>query len=735
MPAPWRICEARQHEERISRLYELAARFQDRDPESPGYGNLRWYWRDERVTDQNAVEFCMQDALLTWIYHRQWMPEQPREQLRQLMTFGIEGCMRHRVRTSYTNIALLNAANLIGLGEAFDRPEVSEEGYRRLDLICLWTWRFGTCEYCSPSYYGVDLQGIHFIEGHAQRERGRRQAQALARLFWTDIAANWFAPAQRFAGAHSRTYDYLRGLGSLDRYLQVSGWIDEPITPSPAMVHPLRAPVTPPTFLDGELKLDSPRLVRQSWGQSAVESRTHMLYDDVTLSSSAANYGAHDMPLTVDLPGDRQAVRCYFIPDGREDPYGQVKYPTGSARHPKALHLKPFWTAAQRTRDALGLVVYRDGDLEEDVVANLQSHFVLRRQNDGIWLNGKSPDLTEATKDKPARTALDIAEPLVVRYGTAAIGIRVLWARAQDATPPAMALVDDGNEFGAMRLTIDHRRPSVSTQAGAAFWARVGSGLVTDEKFHAWRSAFEAAEPTTVDATPAGIRLEVPGADGPVSLSAAAPFGAVRRSPWFPSRAAPFSKSLARHLGRMPRTSENRSSTTSSRFAAIASSLPGCSRSRFRPGVRPLGRQKTGWCSPRWSWSTTPRFRAAAASEASKDGLSDCAAPEASPSSWKWPRRAPITCGPGCSLPIPKAIHSTSSSTTPSIPPAIPPPGTPCEPATGNGVPWPSTKPKNPAQFTLPAGRTPLQFRVREPGTKLDRVFITRDASRSPEEE
>ncbi len=42
------------------------------------------------------------------------------------------------------DIAILNAGNLIALGELLDRPEAAEEGYRRLEAICLWTWAFGT---------------------------------------------------------------------------------------------------------------------------------------------------------------------------------------------------------------------------------------------------------------------------------------------------------------------------------------------------------------------------------------------------------------------------------------------------------------------------------------------------------------------------------------------------------------------------------------------------------------
>ncbi len=518
------LCEARRHPERLQRLYEIATDFQDRDPQNAGYGNLRWYWRDSQVTDRNAVEFCMQDALATWIHHRDWIPEPARSELFQLIQFGMEGCMRHRVPTRYTNIALLNAGNLIVSGEMFDRPGVAEEGYRRLDAICLWTWRFGTCEFCSPTYYGTDLQGILFLEAYAQRDRTRQQARALAHFFWSDIALNWFVPARSLGGAHSRTYDYLRGLGGLDRFLWMEGWLGETLKAEPDMIRPARARWSPPSELLEQSQSELPRLVRQSWGPTACQSRTHMLYPDVTLSTSAANYGAHDMPLTIDLPGDRRAVRCYFIPDGREDPYGKVRYVTGAAGHRKALHLKPFWTAAQRTCDALGLVMFRDRDLSSDVVTNLQSHIVLRRDNDGIWIGGKRVDLSGASREMPARIPILVGDSLVLRYATAAVGIRVVWARAQNGQPSAAALIDDANPYGAIRLTIDHDREPPTTQAGAAFWVRVGSQLDDDTAFEAWRSAFQAATPKMVEASDQGIRLAIPGVDGPVTLSAASPF-------------------------------------------------------------------------------------------------------------------------------------------------------------------------------------------------------------------
>jgi hypothetical protein len=733
------ICEARRHGERLSRLYELAARFQDRNPESSGYGNLRWYWRDARVTDRNAVEFCMQDALLTWSHHREWISEPAREQLRELMALGIEGCMRHRVRTSYTNIALLNAANLIGLGEAFHRPEVAEEGYRRLDLICLWTWRFGTHEYCSPTYYGVDLQGVDFIQHHAQREQGRQQARALAELLWKDIALNWLAPAGRLAGSQSRSYDYLRGLGSLDRYLQVQGWIDAPIVPGPAMVHPLRFSGATRGELLHQAESVLPRLVRQSWGPESVQSRTHMLYEDVTLSTSGANYGAQDMPMTVDLPGDRQAVRCYFIPDGREDPYGKVKYETGSARHQKALHLKPFWTAAQRTGDAVGLVVYRDTDLQQDVVTNLQSHFVLRRENDGIWIGGAPVALTGATKQGPAVAALAVGQPLVLRYGSAAVGIRVLWAHAQDLTPPAIALVDDGNPFGAIRLTVDHHREKVTAWGGAAFWVRVGSSLATADQFSEWRTAFERlsskASPLTVgtvenemvvEATKQGLRFEVPGVDGPVALSAAAPFDGRAKVELTPEPTSfPLElngKDVARPLF--------------DELEPIRSYREQLAR------VRPIRIPAAG--NVEWEAEAGLVF----------PGMTDGEDARASGGRFVWhPKGEPIGSRTGSltfQLDVAKAgtyflwgrVLAPDPQTdsfyvvledTPALPPSS------ASWHTQNGPRWQwrpvaLDRAKEPARFNLPAGRTTLQFRARESGTKLERLFLTREVDSVPQD-
>ena len=76
------------------------------------------------------------------------------------MVLAVRGrrCLRHRVPTEYTNIAILNASNMIVLGERLGRKDAAEEGYRRLDGICALMGTFGVHEFCSPTCYGARSQ-------------------------------------------------------------------------------------------------------------------------------------------------------------------------------------------------------------------------------------------------------------------------------------------------------------------------------------------------------------------------------------------------------------------------------------------------------------------------------------------------------------------------------------------------------------------------------------------------
>jgi hypothetical protein len=518
------LCEARQNPERLDRLFALAEQMQDRDPQSRKYGNFWWSMRDGKVMDDNAVDFSMRGGALLWLKDRDFIPATARPRLEKLLEYSIQGCLRHKVKESYSNIAIMNAGDLILLGEAMGQADAAREGYARLDRVFHYTQAAGVHEYDSPTYYGVDLAGLGLIEAYCRNDAGRAQARALLELFWTEIALNWFPPAQKLAGAESRTYDYPRGLGELDRELALNGWIEAPAPKEMDAIYIIQAKWQPPKKTR-ELSDHFPRLVRQSWGEEWWQSRTHFLLPDITLSAAAAGYGGRmDMPLTATFAGDRDSVRGYFIADGRDDPYGRKKLPAGA--HQKAFHLDPFWTAAQRNADALGLAVYREKDVP-GYATTLISDFVMPMDADSFWIDEQR---VEFARGKLMRVMVKPGQVVALRKGRAALGLRVPWSRALNGGDAPSFLIYDGNPFGAVRLAVEHvgtgETPKFhGVNAGAALWLRAGDGISTEEEFSRWRRQFATAK-AQVEATERGIRMKVTGAEGPLSLAAGAPWSA-----------------------------------------------------------------------------------------------------------------------------------------------------------------------------------------------------------------
>lgn len=517
------LCETGTHPDRLPRLFDLLVRMQDRDPQSQGYGNFLWNWFDPKVIDFNSVDFCMRSGTLLWLKYRDTLSEAVRNQLYELLTYAVEGCMRHQVRASYTNIALMNAGNLILLGEVLENPEVAKEGYARLHTAFAYIHDIGIHEYVSPTYFGTDLDALVVIEAFCRQKQGREQARALLELFWTDIAYNWHPSLKRLAGAHSRSYQYLHGTGYLNTQLWRNGWYDQAPAQDIDAVYAAQAAWFPPQRLKGYAE-QFPRLVREHWGKEPYQARTHFLQPDVTLSSSGATYARIDVPMTVDgLDTSPAGVRCYFLADGRGAPYGKNKTAAGAA-HRKSIHLTPFFTAAQDRADALALVVYRDKDVPEEAPV-LASHWVMPLHTDGFWINERRVVLEEG---KAATFTLMPEASLVVRSGTAAIGVQVPWTRNRQGTSASVALVYDGNPYGAVRLTVQHQDrldEGGEALAGAAFWIRVGSGLETEAAFERRRTAFVTSVPQ-VQVSSESIRLEVAGSEEPLAVEAQAPFEA-----------------------------------------------------------------------------------------------------------------------------------------------------------------------------------------------------------------
>ncbi len=531
--------EAGAHPERIELLVTRMLESQDRDPQSPGYGSFRWNWNDTAVTDRNAVEFCMQPAAVLWLKHRDKFAPAVRAKLRDILDpAAVTGSINHRVSDGYTNIALMSAGNLIVLGEGLERKDVADEGYKRLQAVFDLTRRSGVREYSSPDYYGVDLDAMQLAAAFAQRPDGRRQAQALLELLWTNVAANYWWPSSRLSGAHSRNYDYLYGTGGLDRHLWGAGWLPIEYKPGASAVLLALAQWWPPASLLEMSQRQLPRLVRQTWGSARAAGTatpgsperpatsggkdwaiaTNWLGRDVTLGIGGANYGPIDIPLAVHFAGPRDRVRCFFIPDGRGDAYGKSKILWRG--HPKAVHLQPFFAAVQETQDALALVVYRDADIPPESTT-LHSHFVMPRGVDAIHVGGEKVSFS---RGKAKTIELAPGTPVFLRQGTAALAVRVPLARTVAGEPASIALIWDDNEWDAIRVTVDHRLPAErkTSLAAVALQVRVGSEL-SDAAFADFRRSFASASPE-VAATPDAIAVRSAARQGPLTVEAQGPW-------------------------------------------------------------------------------------------------------------------------------------------------------------------------------------------------------------------
>ena len=516
-------------------LLKLCEEMQDQNPENATFGNFRWYWRTPEVTDRNAVEFVASHALPVWLEAKDRLSPEAREMLDRMLRRCVDGCLKHQVRSDYTNIAIYNFVHLILLGQAFDRPDAVAEGEKRLNDFLRNVYDHGAFEYNSPTYYAVDLNALQLGLRHTEKATTRETMRVLLDIFWTDFSLNWYTPGQRQAGAQSRTYNYLYGVGGTTMHAEIAGLATYNIEDRGVdRLNALRGPYRPnSTILD--LNKAYPRLIEQRWGTNRGQWMTSYILKDIALGTAGApyKYARQNMPLTVDL-GDFDEVpdrpqksllpRNYFIADGREDPYGKKSYPTSNAGHDKALHMEAFWFAAQRTVDALGVTVHIPETLNDPVVTNVQSHFVFR-QTDHVYLDGQLVDL----KSGPVEVG---DKSVVMRYGNKAFGIRVPWTRDKDGQSPKAYLIDDGNSFGVYRLTVDHwgpanmkNRPPVSyaglkAPTGAAFWVRIGSQLDSEQKFADWCKAFAEAKVEQVEAEDNKLALRVAGVEGPVSLAA-----------------------------------------------------------------------------------------------------------------------------------------------------------------------------------------------------------------------
>ena len=479
----------RWHPERVEAALMQAAELQDRDPASKTRGNFRWYRNQPQPRDLNAVEFCMQQAVLLWNRHREALTPAARASLEEMLRQSIAGMRSQKVEVSYTNIFLMKTWNCVAIGEALGDVELAAFGTRLLDDWLAYTRVNGIHEFLSSTYSGVDVDSLALLQRFAGSPAVRAKAETALRLIYAQSAANWFAPSQRLGGAHSRDYDYLTGHGAFDAHLADWGWLQR----KPEALHEFAdltrwVPATPLA------PLPLPRSVWQRWGDTPGAYAATYLGKNFCLGSAGATYNSDDKVLTLQFPGNPATVMGNLVVDGRGDPYGHSKEPDGNG-HPKALHLMPFIASVQDGADVLFAASF---DPQQKI--NKRNPSPTRQLATSLVLPAEAEVWSGDVRAMPAEgssTELAANQPIFIRVRGVVATLQVLAATDCTGQPVAARYWTDGGALHAARITWAQSPGPAAGEAHVVFLLRVVED-VDDAGFAGLRAAFRG-EPAVVE--------------------------------------------------------------------------------------------------------------------------------------------------------------------------------------------------------------------------------------------
>ncbi len=495
----------------VEESLRLARSMQDLDPASREFGNFRWRLGDAAVTDPNAVEFAVQLTSLLRLAYADALTPAARDSLDAIHRDALVAIQRHVVKPGYTNIYLMKTWNLLALGQLGD-AEAARAGEQAWRDWLDHTARHGITEYSSPTYYGTDLDSLGLIARHAGDPRIRREAEAALAFVWTGIAANWFSPAERLAGPHSRDYEYLFGRGYLDEHLHAAGWLTSPLRtesagwlPGAPRVH-LRVfrdacRWDPPADLRTEYAGKTPRFVIQRFNAEPWARSTNFIGETLAIGVAGECRGPEDKSLAIHLPGGPAMPNVTLVIDGRDDPYGRRKELVGHGGQSKAHHLRTFLISSQRGPRITAAWMFDPAvpafKADPDDLSCLRAHLLLPADAE-VW-----------TADARIADAATLPGDAVffIRMHDAVVGFQSLLAATDGSAPRDWRLRTDAAKLGAQRLTatLHEHQPQGRSLVALDIEAREHCD---DAGFAAFRHEFAAR---TVTATLTGDRLRIEG--------------------------------------------------------------------------------------------------------------------------------------------------------------------------------------------------------------------------------
>jgi hypothetical protein len=444
------------------------------------FGNFRWYRGQPEVKDRNAVQFVCQNLLVLALAHGDRLDGANAAALRVLLTDAAQGSLRQPVRPNYTNIYLMKACNLVLLGQYLGDASLTAQGRANLQEFLAYTHTNGITEYNSTTYTGIDMDCAVQLVKLARDPQDQATGRTLLRLFWTEVAVNWFEPCARLGGSHSRDYNFLQGIGATDGQLAANGWIPAAKPEALGAEAAARTWLAPSEWTAG-LRAELPRLVVQRWGQGPGMTATHWVTKDYSVGTCGTSKAYDDKVYAVQFPGDRRSTMVYFTMESRQDPYGVSKEPDSNG-HNKALHLRPSLVTVQNQGRTL-LIAGDDTERPKHLrpvpeLKGLWSHLVF--PSDAVVCDREGRNIAPGTLPDPC--------VVFIRKGNVTLAVKAFSAAGggDNRTPtPGIVYVRDGDKQQAARLTVEH---GVGPHPGKGVFAFASETTVTadDAAFRAF---------------------------------------------------------------------------------------------------------------------------------------------------------------------------------------------------------------------------------------------------------
>lgn len=380
---------------------------------------------------------------------------------------------QHDVCPAYTNICLMQAAELTALGRYYANSHTAAThalAERMLasadDKMARWTSltrRSGLHEFDSPTYYATDLEVLGIGRRYASdAARAHRFEDGLDYLL-TDVAANTFRGRDGLSGPYSRSYDFIGGHGATDTWMSLVGLRTEaPGSADPGLINTL-LPLTgadayapPSTALCASTA--PVREVVSSWA-SEVGDKEHGRYafitPDYALGTTSGDYGPQDMPVTAELPTGPRSGLITVLPDYFDAPATEVE--AGSFQ--KVTHLPLDPVAAQKGGAALVLLRVpakdpheRDAKKHPIVLKNLSTSVLFPAQIDELLIGGATAQVT-------ADRMLGARPVLTARAGSGVVSVAVLSASGVECPDRSGAMVEDA-EGGPVSIHVAPFQPT-----------------------------------------------------------------------------------------------------------------------------------------------------------------------------------------------------------------------------------------------------------------------------------